>query len=125
MKKIRADFVPTAAPKNRRRKHLNVDMIKERQNDFATGGYNDYLRFDFCDSIGLWNFGIFMGNADLVFEDYMQAQIDIAKMFNCQVVDLYRICSTLVHNNLATYTSDQMVHLNATGHTLIANIIKW
>ena len=63
-------------------------------------------------------------NNEFVFEDYMQAQIDIAKMFNCQVVDLYHICGTLVHDNLATYTSDQMVHLNATGHTLIANIIK-
>lgn len=63
-------------------------------------------------------------NNEWVFADYMEAQIDVAKQFNCPVVDLYHICGNIVHDNLSTYTSDQLVHLNSTGHELIANIIK-
>ena len=62
-------------------------------------------------------------------DEWMYAQIEVAKEFNCPVIDLCHICGnvikdTLQSDNTSIYKSDQYVHLNALGHQLIANIIK-
>lgn len=62
-------------------------------------------------------------------DEWMYAQIEVAKEFDCPVVDLCHVCgntikSTLQSDNTSIYKSDQYVHLNALGHELIANVIK-
>lgn len=62
-------------------------------------------------------------------DEWMYAQIEVAKEFNCPVIDLCHVCgnvikSTLQSDNTSIYKSDQYVHLNALGHELIANVIK-
>lgn len=62
-------------------------------------------------------------------DEWMYAQIEVAKDFNCPVIDLCHICGnvikdTLQSDNTSIYKSDQYVHLNALGHELIANVIK-
>ena len=62
-------------------------------------------------------------------DEWMYAQIEVAKEFDCPVIDLCHVCGnvikdTLQSDNTSIYKSDQYVHLNALGHELIANVIK-
>lgn len=58
--------------------------------------------------------------------DYVNNQIEIAKMYNIPVLDLFHESNLRPWNdtNLQTYYGGNYVHLNATGHQYIAQIIQ-